>query len=257
MKEIKELEKNLNRAILKSFGEEEKAGLLFSGGVDSSLLAFLCRKNRKKIKLYSVFYEKSYDKLQSITAAKSLGIEISTKEYTKKEIKELYHEFKEICRKLELSFPSQVILSVKFATFAAIKFAAEKENLLLSGQGADELFAGYAKYIKTLEEKSNEELEKAMKQDFENIDTETDEKIARYFGAEIKFPYLEKNIVDFAFSLPIYFKIRNRKRKFILYELAKELGISKEITEKDKKALQYSSGFDKILRKILKEEQKL
>lgn len=249
---VKELEEKLQKAVLKAFGKEEKAGILFSGGIDSSLLAFLCKRAGKKVKLYSVFYENSHDKSQTMVASKALGLELNAKEYKKAEGAELFDDFREVSEKLNLRFTSYVMLSVKFSTFIAIKFAAENgEKLLLSGQGADELFAGYARYIKILEEKGEKELEKALRHDFEAIYAKIDEKIADFFGADIKFPYLEKSIVDFAFSLPVELKIRNKKRKFILYELAKELGIGREITGKEKKAMQYSSGFDKVLKKLL------
>ena len=60
------------------------------------------------------------------------------------------------------------------------------------------------------------------------------------------------DVVELALRLPLNFKIRNGVRKYILRKVAKEIGLPREIYERPKKAVQYGSGFVKVVRKIAK-----
>ena len=54
--------------------------------------------------------------------------------------------------------------------------------------------------------------------------------------------------------VPGNLKIKNQYKKYILREMAIHIGISKEIAFRRKKAAQYGSGFDKIMKKIAREK---
>jgi asparagine synthase (glutamine-hydrolysing) len=57
-------------------------------------------------------------------------------------------------------------------------------------------------------------------------------------------------------EVPVSFKIKNGERKHILKKMANRKGLPNEITHKNKKAIQYSSGVDKTLRRLAKGENK-
>ena len=116
-----------------------------------------------------------------------------------------------------------------------------EENRIISGQGADELFCGYAKYRKM----DKNEREKRMKEDIENWGrTKREEKIFEYFGKKIFFPYVElehiANRID----------IEEKENKLPLRKLALHTGLPEEIGLQKKKALQYGSGVSKVLKKL-------
>jgi len=125
--------------------------------------------------------------------------------------------------------------------------------LVLSGQGPDELFAGYSKHASLLDAKGPEALESelwdsTMRTPETNI--ERDEKAIGSGGCDAFFPYLDRHFVLSSHSLPATMKIRkgpDKERKWILRRLAIEMGLPEEIALRSKKATQYSSGSSDML----------
>ena len=77
-------------------------------------------------------------------------------------------------------------------------------------------------------------------------------------SVELRVPYLDPALVDFALKVPMEYKLDNKKdslRKCILREVAADIGVPMEIVRRPKKAAQYGSGINKILvKKVLKNE---
>ena len=76
-------------------------------------------------------------------------------------------------------------------------------------------------------------------------------------GVELRLPFLDKKLVEIVLNIPDNKKIvsmHDESRKSILRKLAFEEGLDYEIAYRPKKAAQYGTGIDKILRKrILKD----
>jgi asparagine synthase (glutamine-hydrolysing) len=68
----------------------------------------------------------------------------------------------------------------------------------------------------------------------------------------LTLPYLDPDIVGFAASLPISLKIKPPQRKIILREVCRAAGIPEEVATYEKKAAQYGSGIEKLLKKLYK-----
>ena len=129
-------------------------------------------------------------------------------------------------------------------------------STLFVGQLADELFGGYARYIRTLSEESPKFVADMMNSDVHNAYTknfERDEKITSPF-VDLFVPYASLPIVNFALNCPIEYKIdvANDIRKLILRSVAKKLKLPEEIIYQTKKAIHFSSGIDKVVKKALK-----
>ncbi|NJE07943.1 asparagine synthase (glutamine-hydrolyzing) [Thermococcus sp. M39] len=219
----------------------EKVGVLFSGGLDSSLLAMLSSKYAD-VTLYTAGAEGSQDLEWARKVSEVLGLKL--KEY----IFDI-NDVEEVIPKVVFAIeePNPMNLAIGIPLYFATKLAREDNcKLLLSGQGADELFGGYFKYLENpnLMEKDLIELgEKNLARD---------DKIAMINGVEGRFPFLDLNVVRTALRTPIEFKIRNGIRKAILRETALELGLPKEVAYREKKACQYGTNSQKLLQKIAK-----
>lgn len=143
-------------------------------------------------------------------------------------------------------------LSIAVPLHLVFEFAKELGfSEVVLGQGADELFGGYKKY----EDLNLEKLENALLQDLANIGNKNivrDTKLS--YASEIRavFPYLSWEVIRVAINLPPALKvteIKGRKvRKYFLRKLAEKF-IPEEIAWREKKAIQYSTGIAKILRK--------
>jgi asparagine synthase (glutamine-hydrolysing) len=134
---------------------------------------------------------------------------------------------------------------------------AKKESVLMTGQGADELFGGYARYLKIPYEKLNEVLE----EDYQNLISDgirRDRAIAESFGLRIAFPYLDDAVIRIAKGTSAEEKIKQvddkKIRKYILRQAAIELGLPENIANREKKAAQYGSGVMNLIKKMAKEK---
>ena len=218
-----------------------KTGVLFSGGLDSSLVAFLASQYSDVV-LYTAGTEDSKDLEWARKVGEILGLELKEYVFTEEDVEEALPDVI-----FAIEEPDPMNLAIGVPIYFATKLAGEEGvRVLLSGQGADELFGGYAKYL---------EDPGLMEKDLDNLGERNlarDDKIAMLNGVEGRYPYLAIPVLQTALRIPVDLKIRNGTRKFILRKVAKELGLPEEITNREKKAAQYGSGSQKVLRKIAK-----
>lgn len=116
-----------------------------------------------------------------------------------------------------------------------------REDTVLTGQCADEIFGGYSKYASL----SDDRLIGAMADDLERFRSETlpcDGMMEKAFRRTIVRPYYDGDIRPTVFSRPVS-EIRPSPgdRKKVLYDAAAELGLD-FLRDRPKKAAQYGSG---------------
>ncbi len=216
--------------------------IAFSGGLDSSLIAALC----PEAELYSVGMAGSHDITQTKKAAQLLGMEdkLHLHELT---INDVESSLPDVIKAIESCDPLKV--SIAMPLFFASKDANNDSlRVMLSGQGADELFAGYKRY----ESMNPSELELALRKDLDNIaenNLERDDAVTMANAVELRVPYLDREVVELALRIAPELKIREGVRKYILRQAAKAL-LPHELVFKEKKAAQYSSGIYSALEKI-------
>lgn len=218
------------------------SALAFSGGLDSSIIAALC----PQAELYSVGMAGSHDIAQTKRAAQLLGMEdkLHLHELT---IDDVELALPDVIKAIGSCDPLKV--SIAMPLFFASKDAHnEGIRVMLSGQGADELFAGYKRY----ESMKPSELELALRKDLDNIaenNLERDDVVTMANAVELRVPYLDREVVELALRIAPELKVHNGMRKYILRLAAKAL-LPHELVFKEKKAAQYSSGIYSALEKI-------
>ncbi|NJE47417.1 asparagine synthase (glutamine-hydrolyzing) [Thermococcus sp. GR7] len=222
---------------------EKRTGILFSGGLDSSLIA-LTASRYSDVVLYTAGAEGSQDLEWARKVSEELGLPLREYVFDLDDVKEAVPK---VAFAIEESNPMNLAIGIPL--YFATKLAREDGcKLLLSGQGADELFGGYAKYLERPELMESDLLEIGEK------NLVRDDKIAMLNSVEGRVPFLDLAVISTAFNTPPEAKIRKGIRKAILREVAVELGLPKWIAERDKKAAQYGSGAQKLLKKLAKSE---
>ena len=187
--------------------------------------------------------EDAYDVLESKALAETLGMQW---EHILISDDDLEDSIREMIRVTGTVNP--ITLSFEIPLFYVSKGA--KEKLIIGGQGADELFAGYSKYV-GLPEESFKDLREA---DMARLFNETlvhESAVSKHFGKTVLYPYLDKNVMDIVGKIDMKDLIPGDVRKENLRKVAEMIG-QPEVAAKKKKAAQYGSGAMNLFRKIAK-----
>ena len=245
---IKKLENTLQTSF-NFLPREKKCAVLFSGGVDSALAAKLAQRYCKEILLITAVCEDSHDKIAAVRAAELLSMDHIVVNI---DTDAIWKALPDVIYSIETCDRMNVEISMPF--FFAAKAAKQRGiNLVVSGQGPDELFAGYARYEKLLKEEGPEKVQDALWSDVlvtHEVNIQRDVRAIAAHGLEVFFPYLFPPFTRIAMSLPAALKmdlLRVPSRKIIFRELAESLGLPNEIASAPKRATQYSSGISKLL----------
>ena len=232
-------------------------GVVFSGGVDSTILVQICLSLGVKPELYTVGRKGSPDIRFSHEAADIMGLTLYTAQVTEEEVRRCVPLVLEAIEEWNI-----MKLGVGMATFMAAEQAAENGlRVLLSGQGADELFGGYHRYLELCKE-GPVALQNGLWQDLLQIygvNLERDDAVAMAHSVELRVPYLDLQVINRAMDIPTHYKIRDQNdqlRKCILREVAAELSVPEFIVKRPKKAAQYGSGIHQLLvKKVFKDQR--
>ena len=138
---INQLDDLLNNSVKERLIADVPLGIFLSGGIDSSLIAYYAQKHNNNIKSFTIkMNNDSYDEsIYAKLVADSLGIENKIAHFDNDAI---IQSLNIIENKLDEPLSDPSILP----TFLLSKFAKEEVKVVLSGDGADELFCGYAPF---------------------------------------------------------------------------------------------------------------
>ena len=243
-------------------------GVLFSGGLDCTVLCTLLHKHLRTcetIELFNVCFNegRSPDRQAALSAFRELKLVCVGRNWRLIEVNVSGAELSSMKQYIEsLIRPSKS--SMDFNIAAALWFAARgigmvdlgtelvpfysKIRVLVSGQGADELFAGYSRHRTVFLSFGQEALSECLRNDFLRIwrrNLSRDDRIFSDHGREVRFPYLDEEVVQVILRSPLD-KIADLSLekgvgdKKCLRELALHLGLPGTGT-KVKRAIQFGS----------------
>lgn len=140
-------------------------GILLSGGLDSSLITSLAKKFKEQIDTYSIGFN---------TVNEEVGNEFYYSDLVAKDFKTSHIKYKinddELFNNLDLviSNMSEPMFSQDSSAFFLLSNRVSKNNkVVLSGQGADEVFGGYFWYEQIMNEKILNEIDTLSKYYFD------------------------------------------------------------------------------------------
>ncbi|MEM3578760.1 MAG: asparagine synthase-related protein [Candidatus Bathyarchaeia archaeon] len=251
---VEKLEKLLAQSMIERTAGLKKVAVAFSGGLDSSLTAFLAKKAGVDIYLIHVSLENQRETLQAEETARLLGLPFYKYLYNEEDVERVLPK---VLWCIESSDPLKTSVGIP-VYWAAERVAELGFGVMLAGQGADELFGGYKRYLTLYSSIGSDSVEKAIARDVLRLHEdsfERDAKICVFHGIELRLPFASYPLIEFALSLPLNLKIESTNdalRKSVLRKTAEKLGLPKQIAYKPKKAVQYATGVDKTLKRLAK-----
>ena len=186
---------------------EVPVGSFCSGGLDSSLVAAIAADEIPHLHTFVVGMRDEYGDLSddvkaSRIAAEHIGSTHHELIFTEAE----YHEaLPTVIQKLETYDPSLVRCAVP--CYFTCKLAADYVTVVLTGEGADELFTGYH-YMKHFPfDKLNMEARRCIG-NVHNINLQRADRMGMLFSLELRVPFFDVNMVDLSMKIPPELKIR-------------------------------------------------
>ena len=246
------------RALLTSMKKRtrdlKKVGIIFSGGIDSVLIAYLAKKMVPEVVCYCGGLNNSPDVLFAVEVARKLDLPLRINALQLQEVEGMLPRIVEVIEDNNLG---QV--EVAIPVFAAIDLAhSDGIRVMYTGQGADELFGGYSWYPRIVEQEGYSSLSKHMANDLSLLYKETlerEDKIAMFHSVEIREPYLDTEVIRAALRTKLELNVSDKKDvygKRIHRDLAVKLGIPYDIAYRKKEAAQHGSGIHEALSLIAK-----
>ena len=228
-----------------------KFGILFSGGVDSSLIAYTAKKLNANFTCYTVGLEGSDDIEWATKVANEYGYNFKYKILSLDEFEIVVKNVAKLLNDSDI-----VKVGVGSVLYAAGKLAlSDGNNILFGGLGSEEIFAGYQRHEDSLKAVNFEALHKECWNGLKNMwkrDLVRDFTIAKALGLELRTPFLDKYLIKMAMGIHPMFKLDKSNKKLILREAAEFIGLKKEFAWRKKQAAQYGSNFVNGIEKLAK-----
>ncbi|MEO3388480.1 asparagine synthase (glutamine-hydrolyzing) [Mesorhizobium sp. CAU 1741] len=201
----RELRLVLEEAVQKWMVADVEVGSFLSGGLDSSIIAALAmRAGRGRLKTFSVGTAGSPDLVAARRVAEHIGSEHFERAFTAEEVAEvlphvIYH----------LESADIDLVRSAIPTHFAAKLARQHVKAVLTGEGADELFAGYTyhhAYVDRTRELADE-LTRSLGT-MHNINLQRVDRVTMAESLEARTPFLDRELIAFAQSIPASLKLR-------------------------------------------------
>lgn len=249
---IREYGHALDRAVQKRIAGLDRAAVLLSGGVDSTLVAREIQRRGIPVTGYCVGVEEAFDIQHAREAAREMGVPLRTTPLTGEVVSEVLPA---VIEAIELNGMVQVEAAIPM--YLAARMAAEDgHKVMFTGQAADELFGGYAWYATVVAEQGHLTLHDRMWEDIQRLyeDTlEREDRMTMAHSIELRAPFLDRDLIRTAMQISPRLKVRDgedRTRKWVHRELAFRRGVPESIARGEKVRAQDGSAVPAILQAL-------
>jgi asparagine synthase (glutamine-hydrolysing) len=195
---LREIRMRLEQAVVKRLMSDVPVGVYLSGGLDSSLIAAMMRPHTVQLHSFTAGMEGAPDLEAAREIARFLDTEHHELIYTAEDVEAAIPE---VIRHLE-SFDAPLVRSAVPMYFVS-RVAAEHVKVVLSGEGADEVFAGYA-YLAGIASRVG------LRQELNDItlrlqDTNLQraDRMSMAHSLEARVPFLDLDMVRYVARLPV------------------------------------------------------
>ena len=237
----------LTEAVEKRMKDNAVGGVLLSGGLDSSLITYMAKQIKPDIEAFTVSMEEGQDLPLAKDVTKYLGVKHHILIFGENEILEILPEAIHYQEMFEESCVHGAI-----ANLLAGRFVKPYTNCVLTGEGADEFFAGYDGQFR--QARNQEEVSSIVNTLIGVAHNTALQRLDRLNAAnaiESRTPFLDTRVIDFCLKIPIESKIHGEEQvgKWILRQ-AFEGCLPDHIIYQTKRFFAQGSGVASIMRSL-------
>lgn len=240
-----ELRVRLSQAVEKSIGDGN-VGSWLSGGLDSSTLAVLARPHVDRLHTFSAGLPGAPD----LEFAQMVADHIHSEHHEViVDSNELLAALPDVIYYLE-SFDALLVRS-SILNFLVAKLASQYVPAVFSGEGGDELFAGYD-YIKRLNPKQVPAELIDITGRLHNTALQRVDRCASANGTIAYVTFLDPDVVDFALHIPAEYKLHKGIEKWVLRQAVSDL-LPETVLNRPKAKFWQGAGVEDLLARYAEE----
>jgi asparagine synthase (glutamine-hydrolysing) len=193
--------RSLMNAVRRQMMGDVPVGVFLSGGLDSSLVAAIAAKilaeRGDTLQTFAVGTPDSPDVIAARRVAEHIG---SLHRETLYDAEEALDSVGDVVRCIESFDPGLVRSAVP--NFMLSRFTAQHVKVVLTGEGADELFAGYD-YLRDFSDPGelHDELVRTVRS-LHNLNLQRCDRVTMAFGLEARVPFLDREVIEWALRVP-------------------------------------------------------
>jgi asparagine synthase (glutamine-hydrolysing) len=232
----------LDEAVRQRLMADVPVGVFLSGGLDSTLIAALMRRYVPELHSFAVGLPGSSDLDRAREVAAELGTihhEVAIGE------SELIEVLDDVIWHLE-SWDPDLVRSALPCWFVA-RSAARTVKVVLTGEGADELFAGYAYHRDYHGSALHDELRRSIR-NLHHINLQRVDRMTMAHGLEARVPFLDTRVTALALDIPPHLKLARGYHKYLLRRAAARV-LPPEVAWRAKEQFDHGSGSATALRR--------
>lgn len=247
----RDVRETIEKSVVKRLMSDVPLGAFLSGGLDSSIIAAIARKHVDELHTFSVGTEGSSDLEAARKVAKHLDTVHHEYIFTEDEVTE---HLPEILFSLE-SYDQDLVRSAAPCYFVS-RLASQYVKVILTGEGADELFGGYTYYKNySSHEKLSQELKRSISS-LHNVNLQRVDRLTMTHSIEGRVPFLDLDVIELAQRIPVDMKIKmsgesEQIEKWILRKAFEDM-LPADIVWRDKEQFDEGSGTSEMLGNGLK-----
>lgn len=193
---IADVREALVQAVHRRLMSDVPLGVYLSGGLDSTIVASIVAQVKPDVHSFAVGVEGSEDIQQARKAAEALGTNHHEYIYTAEEILDALSD---IIYHLE-SFDPTLVRSAIPNYFLA-KMTRQYVTVVLTGEGADELYAGYH-YLKEFDHDALDDELVGLLANLYNCNLQRCDRMTMAHSIEARVPFLDVNFIEVSMRVP-------------------------------------------------------
>lgn len=233
---LPDLRQKLDQSVQRRLMSDVPVGVFLSGGLDSSIIAALMKEHVAELHSFSVGLPGSPDLKAARLVAEHLGTIHHEYVYSEAEMQDVLPD---VIYYLESYDPALIRSAIP--CYMVSRLASQHVKVVLSGEGADELFAGYSYFADYDDAKALHQESMAILNGLHNLNLQRVDRMTMAHSLEGRVPFLDVDFIELCLQIDPQLKLFSTYgiEKWLLRKAFEDL-LPREIVWRDK--MEFAQG---------------